>query len=338
MDKLGKLSEKKTKEIKETMFNPDLLPYYDPLKETKIAVITGGNSGIGYYTTLHFYMHGFIVYVCGRNSHRINKAIRDIVTEASVKAASTPSRERKFGSIHFVPVDLTDLKTVEMAASRIANMADHVDVLINNAGIMAVPYELTKDGYEIQLQTNYISHFLFTMRLLPLVSKCRGRIISLSSLGHYLEFKYWPLDKNWNLKPDFIFTWFRYAVSKTALIQFTKMLAIKHPDVLSISLHPGLVMNTNLFSYWTRLPIVGIFLWILFQFIGFFFGVSNEQGSVATLRCALSPEITLEKDNGKYFTTGGLESRSSRVATNVDDAASTWIWTVRELKKKGFDL
>lgn len=327
------------------MFDPISLPFYDPKEERKVAVVTGGNGGIGYYTILHLYLHGFVVYVCGRNVHKINKALSDIKHEAKKRMKEyehgfilNDDVSINLGSLHFIYLDLTDLECVEKAALKIIKLEQHLDVLVNNAGIMAVPYELTEDGFEIQLQTNYISHFLLSMRLLPLLKKCHGRIITLSSLGHHLELRYWKLNKTWNYWPDLIFTWFRYAMSKTSLIQFSKMLAIKNPDVLCISLHPGLVMNTNLFSYWTRLPIVGIFFWLLFQFIGYFFGVSNEQGSLATLRCALSQQISLEKDNGKYFTTGGHESRSSGVANNLDDSASTWIWTVQELKKRGINI
>ncbi|CAI6781014.1 ASN_HP2_G0049320.mRNA.1.CDS.1 [Saccharomyces cerevisiae] len=330
------------------MLDPRILPYYDPAVERKIAVVTGGNTGIGWYTVLHLYLHGFVVYICGRNSHKISKAIQEILAEAkkrchedddgsSPDAGPGPSIQR-LGSLHYIHLDLTDLKCVERASLKILKLEDHIDVLVNNAGIMAVPLEMTKDGFEVQLQTNYISHFLFTMRLLPLLRHCRGRIISLSSIGHHLEFMYWKLSKTWDYKPNMLFTWFRYAMSKTALIQCTKMLAIKYPDVLCLSVHPGLVMNTNLFSYWTRLPIVGIFFWLLFQVVGFFFGVSNEQGSLASLKCALDPNLSVEKDNGKYFTTGGKESKSSYVSNNVDEAASTWIWTVHQLRDRGFDI
>lgn len=319
------------------------LPFYNPSQGERIAIITGGHSGIGYYTTLHLYMHGFTVYICGRNSHKVHKSIKSIIDEATDRTNKLPNSMRRerlsyFGSIHYIHLDLTDLKSVERATIKIQRSVTHIDVLINNAGIMAVPYQLTKDGFETQLQTNYISHFLFTMRLLPLVKKNHGRIISLSSLGHLLEFRYWKLSKQWNIWPDIVFTWFRYAVSKTSLIQFTKMLSIKNPDVLCVSLHPGLVMNTNLFSYWTRLPLIGIFFWVLFQVIGFFFGVSNEQGAIASLKCALDENLSTEEDNGKYFTTGGAESKSSYIANNLDDAASTWIWTVHQLNDRGYSI
>ncbi|CCC68209.1 hypothetical protein NCAS_0B01250 [Naumovozyma castellii] len=326
------------------MIDPNSLPYYNPEVDRKVAVITGGNSGIGWYTVLHLYMHGFTVYLCGRTSHKIKKAINEITIEAEArlglleKEVDDFGKDIHLGSLRYIHMDLTDLKCVEKAAQKLLKLEDKIDVLINNAAILAIPYELTKDGFEIQLQTNYIAHFLLTMRLLPAIKKCHGRIITLGSLGHRLEVTYWNLNKKWDYKPNMIFTWFRYAVAKTASIQYTKMLSIKYPEVLCLSLHPGLVMNTNLFSYWTRLPIVGMFFWLFFQIIGYFVGVSNEQGSLATLHCALSPDLTPERDNGKYFTTGGVESKCSYVANNLDDAASTWIWTIHELKDRGFNI
>lgn len=325
-----------------TKFDPDQLPYYNPQKERKVALVTGGNSGIGWYTVLHLYMHGFIVYVGGRNSSRVNQAIKAIQNEAKSRQRKSTFKglklERNFGKLHFLSLDLSDLRSVDKAAAKFKGLELSLDVLINNAGVMALPYEITKDGFEIQLQTNYISHFLLTMRLLPRIKRCNGRVITVSSIGHNLEFTYFSLNRDFNYMPNIIFTWMRYAMAKTALIQFTKMLAIKHPDVLCISVHPGLVMETNLFSYWTRLPIVGIFFWIFFQIVGYFFGVSNEQGSLATLKSALSAKLTLDKDNGKYFTTGGVESKPSYVANNLDNAASSWIWTVHELRDRGFEV
>lgn len=321
--------------------DPDTLPYYDPHFQRKVAVITGGNSGIGWYTVLHLYMHGFAVYICGRNASRVNKAIRGIIVEAK-KRSDIRGKQKDIkvshGSLHYIHTDLTDLKCVERAAAKICKRESKIDVLINNAAVMALPYEITKDGFEIQLQTNYVAHFLLSMKLLPLLRNCQNqpRLITLSSLGHNLEFKYWNLTQDWNYKPNMIFTWLRYAMAKTSSIQFMKMMAIKYPDVLCFSIHPGLVMNTNLFSYWTRLPLVGIFFWMLFQIVGFFFGVSNEQGAMATVKCALSPDFSTEEDNGKYFTTGGIESKPSYIANNLDDAASTWIWTVHELRDRGF--
>lgn len=323
-------------------FNPDTLPYYDPGKVRKVALVTGGNSGIGWYTVLHLYLHGFIVYMGGRSSSRVLNAIQDIKKEAKLRRNNKADEYNKFnhtfGEIHYIAMDLSNLNSVNCAVQKFKSVESSLDVLINNAGIMALPYELTKDNIEIQMQTNYVSHFLLTMRVLPCIKKCSGRVITLSSVGHNLAFTHLNLDRQFNYWPDMIFTWIRYAIAKTASIQFTKMLAVKHPDILCISVHPGLVMNTNLFSHWTRLPIIGIFFWILFQIVGFFLGVSNEEGSLATLKSALSDQLTLDKDNGKYFTTGGVESKPSHVANNLDNAASTWIWTVHQLRDRGYKV
>lgn len=83
---------------------------------------------------------------------------------------------------------------------------------------------------------------------------------------------------------------------------------------------------------------MGIFFWMLFQIVALLFGVSYEQGSLATLKCILSPHLTTDKDNGKYFITGAVESKPSYVANNLDDAASTWIWTVHALRDRGFEV
>lgn len=321
------------------MFDVTSLPYYNPAVERKVAIVTGGNSGIGWYTVLHLYMHGFTVYIFGRNSGEINKAIDEITKEAKrrySKNTSLNAISACMGNIIYMHIDLSDLKCVDRASKKFLKLENRLDVLVNNAAVMALPFETTKDGFEIQLQTNYIAPFLLSRRLLPLLQEAHGRLITLSSLGHNLEQVYWSMDQTFKYKPNMIFTWFRYAMAKTAAIQFTKMLAIKYPDVLCLSIHPGLVMNTNLFSYWTRLPIVGMFFWIFFQLVGYFFGVSNEEGSIATIRCALSPDLSVEKDNGKYFTTGGAESKPSRIANNVDNAASTWIWTIHQLRDRGF--
>lgn len=319
------------------------LPYYDPLLDRKVAFITGGNSGIGYYTVLHLYLHGFKVYLGGRNSIRVNQAIKEIKKEGKVRLLNEKRRGndvkfKKLGDLEYLHVDLNDLNSVEKASKKFKSQEDHLDVLINNAGVMGLPYELTKDNFEVQMQTNYISHFLLTLRLLPLVKKSHGRVITVSSVGHNLEFAYFNMGRHFNYWPNILFTWFRYAMAKTASIQFTKILAVKHPDILCVAVHPGLVMNTNLFSYWTRLPFVGIFFWFLFQVVGFFFGVSNEEGSVSTLKCALSPNLSPEDDNGSYYTTGGYESKPSSVANSLDNAAKTWLWTVRELRDRGHEI
>lgn len=324
-----------------TMFEVDQLPYYDPSKERKVVLVTGGNSGIGWYTVLHLYIHGFITYIAARNITQIRKAIKDIKQEAHRRKRISnldkeTLEERVLGEIRYFIIDLSDLSSVERGVRKFMELEEKLDVIINNAGVISLPYQLSVDGLEIHMQTNYLSHFLLTMRLLPHLKKCSGRIIMLSSIVHKLQFRHFEMDQHFNYTPNILFAWMRYIISKTASIQFTKILAIKNPDVLCMSIHPGLVMNTNLFSYWTHLPIVGIIFWIFFHFIGFFFGVSNEEGAISSLKCAMSPSITIDKDNGKYYTTKGVKSKTSQLANDLDYAVTTWFWSVKKLRDRGF--
>lgn len=332
------------------MFDPTTYPYYNPSVDRKVAIVTGGNSGIGFCTVLHLYLHGYIVYIAGRSKSRVTKAISELKEQAAVKQVQylpQEARERYTGEIFFLDIDLLDLNSVIRAAEIFKSLETTLHILVNNAGVMALPFCLTKDGFEIQLQTNYIAPFLFTTRLLPLLERTaetKGnsvnppRIVYLSSVGHHFAFRYFLMNSHFNYYPNIIFTWLRYGMAKTAAIHFMKMLALRNPSILCVSVHPGFVMNTNLFAYWTRLPIIGIVFWCLFQIFGYFFGVSNEQGALASLRGCMDPSLLVQHDNGKYFATGGVEAEPSRVARNMDYAARTWIWTLKELSDRNITI
>lgn len=333
-----------------TSFDPESISYFNPNVDRRVALITGGNSGVGWYTVLHLYLHGYIVYIAARSKTRVNTSINELKEEAMVirlkYTSQQSSNERFLGELYFLEIDLLSLSSVLNAVETFKSREKHLNILINNASVMALPYSITKDGFEIQMQTNYISPFLLTTKLLPLLESSSelfpkggpAKIIYLSSIGHQLAFKYFNLNSTFNYRPNIVFTWFRYGLAKTCGIHFMKMLALRNPKILCMSVHPGLVMNTNLFSYWTRLPIIGILFWCLFQIFGYLFGVSSEQGSYATVRCCLDPKLSLEEDNGKYFATNGAESEPSKIARNMNFAARTWIWTVQELSERKISI
>ncbi|KAL7667192.1 NAD(P)-binding protein [[Candida] zeylanoides] len=324
------------------MFDPSALPYYNPDVERRVAVVTGGNSGIGLYTVLHLYLHGHIVYIAGRSKSRVLKAvgeIKELAAERRVLYPPSVALQRPVGELFFLDVDLSNLHSVVRAAEIFKGLETRLHVLVNNAGVMALPFGLTEDGFETQLQTNYVAPFVLTTRLLPLLDRSEGaRVVTLSSIGHHFAFRYFSMDSHFNYWPNILFTWFRYGIAKTAGIHFMKMLALRNPAILCLSVHPGFVMNTNLFSYWTRLPFVGIVFWCFFQIFGYFFGVSNEEGAMATVKCCMDPALTVQRDNGKYFATGGVEAAPSRVARDMDYAARTWIWTLKELGNRNISI
>ncbi|GME80093.1 unnamed protein product [Ambrosiozyma monospora] len=253
-------------------FNPDNLPYLDPKKDRKVALITGGNSGVGYFTTLHLYLHGYIVYVGGRNKERTTTAIEKIKNEADLRIkkwnSSTTGGEGDglkvkptVGELHYLPIDLVDLKSVDEAAKQfLSQETGQLNLLIHNAGIMATPFNLTKDNFEEQIQTNCISPLLLTDRLKksmtppnsssssPSSSTTPPRIVFLSSLAHTSILWHIKPEDKLQRTPDFFWRWIRYGQSKLVDIYLAKCLSKRYPQILSTAVHPGVITETGLYK------------------------------------------------------------------------------------------
>lgn len=326
-------------------YNPTTAPYYNPKTERKVVIITGGNSGIGWYTTLHLYLHGYVIYMAGRTELKVRKAFEDIEKEAQARATKEGKTDHVFGELHYIHIDLLDLSSVPKAVAEFAAAKEEkLDVLINNAGIMGVPYKVTKDDYEIQYQVNFVTHFLLTLQLVPHLQKTvdageTPRIVNLSSIGHNFSYKHFRPEQNkLNTFPSSIFTWVRYGIAKTAEIQITKEWAIKYPQFLSIAIHPGVILGTNLYDYWRHVPIIKYPANAIFAISDKTIGVSNEEGSLATLRAVMDPSLNPKQDNGEFLVTGGVVEEPSKIASNLQYAEETWDWNIEQLEKRGFEV
>lgn len=326
-------------------YNPETAHYLDPKTDRRVVLITGGNSGIGWYTVLHLYMHGYVVYVGGRNESKCLKAIEDIKIEARKRRASQDKEQttrQYLGEINYIYMDLMDLSTVDQAIASFSQKEPKLHILINNAGIMAVPYEKTKDDFEIQYQVNFVSHFLLSLKLIPNLRLGRKedgvqpRIVFLTSLGHNLSLKYYDPSVSTNITPSFAYSWVRYGIAKTASIQAMIKLASEASDILCLSVHPGVIYGTELYNYWKDLPFIGQVTKLGMRMTDKLIGVSVEEGSLATLRASLDDSLTSENDSGKYLVTGGAEGKVSRVASNQQNIDRTWNWNIEELTKRGF--
>lgn len=323
-------------------------PYLNPRTDRRVAVVTGGNSGIGWYDCLHLYLHGWTIYVVGRNEQKVTSAIQKIEEELKVTIAKYPEdqlNKRPVGSLKYVHGDFTDLASCDKAAKEILLHEKLIHLVILNAGVMALPLQFTKDNLEIQYQTNVTSQFLLTMRLLPAVKAVAEqgqivpRIVFLSSLAHTMTRSFVkPGDKSLFKGPNFLKTWMRYSQSKLADIHLAKQLAQRYPKILTSSVHPGVIVDTELYSHWKKLPLIGVFARGFIGLTGKLAGVSQEEGCLSTLRAATDPSLTLEKDNGKYYDAGGPQKDPSDIANNVENATYTWNWNVLELKGRGFDV
>ncbi|CAH1992423.1 unnamed protein product [Acanthoscelides obtectus] len=145
--------------------------------DKKTAIVTGSNTGIGKHTAKDFFERGARVIMACRNPQLAEKAAEDIKELCKGKS--------NLGELVAVKLDLSSLKSVRECAKQILAKEKRIDLLINNAGVMMCPYSKTEDGFEMQMGTNHLGHFLFTMLLLPTIcNSIPARIVNVSSLAH----------------------------------------------------------------------------------------------------------------------------------------------------------
>ena len=191
-----------------------------------------GNNGLGLETCRQLAKHNPHIYLAARTPSKAESAIADI-------KATVPN-----ANVTFLELDLASLDSVKKAADTFNAKADRLDVLINNAGVMALPASTTKDGYEIQFGTNHIGHFFFTKLIMPTLQRTAEgnsdvRIVNLSSEGHRLPPKGGLALKDAHSDMASYSTWVRYGQSKLANILFTRELARRYPAIKSFAVHPG---------------------------------------------------------------------------------------------------
>ena len=194
----------------------------------KIAIITGANSGIGFYSALELARAGATVILACRNTQKGEKAAALINEKAPDRAI-------------FMPLDLADFAAVHEFAGNFKERYGALDLLINNAGIMAPPQRLlTAQGLELQFGVNFIGHFLLTALLLtPLLDARAPRVIQLSSVAHRrgrIDFADLQSVRAYR-------GWTAYAQSKLAMLVFAQELARRADaggwGILSLAAHPG---------------------------------------------------------------------------------------------------
>ena len=233
----------------ETVFLPDVLQNHSQDMADKVVAITGTTSGTGYVCARELARKGATVILLNRASERATKSLQQLHEEV-------PG-----GNFDAITCNLQDFKSVEAAAREINSKYDTVDVLVNNAGVMALKDQATADGYDVQIQTNVLSHFLLTKELFQLIKKSSdGRIVNHSSmarLGGPLEMKYFEknggdLGGDGTEEENLQFQgprWARYHQTKLANACFTYGLKQKLDEegisnVLSLLAHPGLALTS----------------------------------------------------------------------------------------------
>ena len=200
----------------------------------KVTIVTGANSGIGYYTTLELAKKGATVVMACRNMAKAESAAKGI--KAEVKNAQLDIRK----------LDLADLESVHSFAEGFKKDYRKLDILINNAGLMAIPESRTKQGFEMQFGTNHLGHFALTLHLSDILTKTENsRIVTVSSIAHRIGTINFT-DLNWNSSYK---KWAAYGQSKLANLMFTielqRRLEEKGASTIAVAAHPGYA-DTNL--------------------------------------------------------------------------------------------
>lgn len=276
------------------------------------ALVTGGNSGLGFETAQALAGAGARVLLACRSAERAEAAI------ARIRAAYPTSR------VEPIALDLASLTSVRTAAQRVRAACPSLDLLINNAGVMAVPYARTADGFELQLGVNHLGHFALTGLLLEsLLRADRARVVSVSSLVHYAgRVKLDDLQSERHYEK-----WAAYAQSKLANLLFAfelgRRLARGGARAISVACHPGYAS--------TQLQLVGpelersLLKASLFRASNALFAQSAAAGAQSTLAAATASAAK----NGDCYGPRLLYGAPARVGTHPkarDEALARALW------------
>jgi NAD(P)-dependent dehydrogenase (short-subunit alcohol dehydrogenase family) len=280
------------------------------------AVVTGANSGLGYVTARELARAGARVVLACRSEERGRAAAERIARDVP-GAEAEPAR-----------LDLGDLTSVREFAA--AFPYGRLDLLVNNAGVMALPYTTTADGFETQFGVNHLGHFALTGLLLPVLLEAPGaRVVTVSSMMHALS----GIDIH-DLNSERRYRrWIAYARSKTANLLFThelaRRLAASGTDAVAAAAHPGYAA-TNLQTAGPRAQgRKGAER--LMELGNRVFAQSAESGALPTLYAATAPDVRPDSFTGPSFAMWrGTPAPSWRAPWTLDDAVAQRLWAASE--------
>lgn len=273
----------------------------------KIAIITGGTSGIGKATAEKLVTFGTTVVFLARDVQKAELVKKDILK-------TFPN-----GRIDIFEGDLKDLKSIKTAGEALKAKYPIIDILINNAGGVFSEFERTVDGFEVGFQVNHLGHFLLTQILLEnLLKSPDSRIINLSSEAHRIgKFSV----SNLNAEKKFS-TWKQYGATKLMNILFTKALANKYGEqgLMSFAVHPGVVKsgfganNSGFLKYFNKMPFL----------------ITPEKGAETSIYLATQSKEKLS--NGGYYKRCQI-SYSSLESQDVVSQNQLWDISMKMIKE-----
>jgi NAD(P)-dependent dehydrogenase (short-subunit alcohol dehydrogenase family) len=283
-----------------------------PSQQGKLAVVTGANSGLGYETALALAGAGAEVIVAARSVDKGHQAVARI-------RAQLPS-----ANVRFDALDLASLPSVAAFSRRLVAAEKPLDLLINNAGVMALAKrQLTADGFEMQFGTNYLGHYALTAQLLPLLRRAPApRVVSLSSIAHRggrIDFD--DLQGERRYKP-----WKAYQQSKLAMLMLALELQRRSDadgwGLMSNAAHPGFARTQLMANGPGDNRLASLVMPLVSH--------SAAAGALPTLYAATSPDA---KPSGYYGPNGILELKGAVAPSKImpqalDLAVASRLWDV----------
>ncbi|KAM5557381.1 short-chain dehydrogenase TIC 32, chloroplastic-like [Rosa sericea] len=274
------------------------------------AIVTGASSGIGTETTRVLALRGAHV-IMGVRNMAAGKDVKDAIV-----------KEIPTAKIDAMELDLSSLSSVRKFASDYKSAGRPLNILINNAGIMATPFLLSKDKIELQFATNHIGHFLLTNLLLDTMKKTarssskEGRIVNVSSEAHRYAYREGIRFDRIN-DPSGYSSWPAYGQSKLANIlhakELSKQLKEDGANITANALHPGVIL-TNLFRH--NIVING-----LVNVLGRVVLKNVQQGAATTCYVALHPQA--KGVSGEYFSDSNISKPTSQAE---DELLAKRLW------------
>jgi NAD(P)-dependent dehydrogenase (short-subunit alcohol dehydrogenase family) len=291
----------------------------------KLAIVTGANSGLGLETTRALARKGAKVILACRSRSKADSAIAELAADGIARDL-----------LEFGACDLSSLASIRAFADAVRSEHAHVDLLINNAGVMALPYGKTVDGFEMQFGTNHLGHFALTGLLLDrLLASTSARVVTLSSLTHaYARMRFDDLHASRRYNE-----WLVYGRSKLANLLFTfelqRRLEQRAQATISVAAHPGYA-NTNLLApsmSASRLleRVVGLGSRLVAQ--------DASMGALPTLYAATGEHVR----GGEFYGPGGIggitghPKRTKAMPQAYDRRAAERLWQI-SIEQTGVDF
>ncbi|KAI0302872.1 NAD(P)-binding protein [Multifurca ochricompacta] len=283
----------------------------------KVAIVTGGNTGVGRETVKELLNHNAKVYLAARSTAKAIDAIKELKDETGKEA-------------NFLQLDLADLLSVRKSATDFLVKETQLHILVNNAGVMICPKEdITAQKFDQQFGTNVIGHWLFTQLLLPALfaatdaspTQEKARVVTVSSSANYLTkgldfeaFVDGPKRRTYEI-------WELYNKSKFGNVVVARELARRHGDkIVSTSLNPGNI-KSDLQRNMPRWQLA-LISWMLYPV---------SYGALTQLYCATAPAVA--DLNGHFFIPWARSGKPHPDAEDPQIGEKLWTWLEEETKK-----